>query len=370
MTLPPFKLERYFAEHEFNTPHLLCCSDCETFSIREILDLEPGAQDRFLKLRLSYTEAPGALELRQAVAGLYENLGPEHILVHAGAEEAIFNFMQAVLEPGDHVVIQWPCYQSLYQVAASMGCEAALWTASEERGWSPGLEDLEKLLKPTTKAVVINSPHNPTGAVLSREAFAGLEMLARERGIIVFSDEVYRFLEYEEAAVRPALADVLDSAVSLGVMSKSFGLPGLRIGWIATRNEDVYRRMAAFKDYTTICNSAPAEFLSCTALRHRDRLLRRNMDLINRNRLLIEDFFARRQDFFHWTPPQAGPIAFPSLRDGRAAEPFCRDLLRKQGVLLLPGHVYGDSLSGNFRIGFGRSDLPESLARLEKYFTG
>lgn len=367
MHIPPFELERYFARYEFNAPFLLCCSDCETFSVGELLALEDGAADAFLNLRLGYTEAEGAPDLRAAIAGLYDSIQPTQVLVHSGAEEAIFNFMNAVLSPGDHVVVQWPCYQSLFQVAAAVGCETSKWEMREASGWGLDLNELADLIRPQTRLVVINRPHNPTGMVGSMEDVRALQRLSEERGFIVFSDEVYRFLEYDPTDRAPAFSDLSESAVSLGVMSKTFGLPGLRIGWIATRNRDVFRRMAAFKDYTTICNSAPSEFLATLALDHREVLVERNRSIIRTNLSVLEDFMVRHGDRIRWIRPQGGPIAFPSLRDDADAEAFCRNLVERTGVLLLPGFVYGENFRSNFRLGFGRRNMAECLTRLADF---
>jgi aspartate/methionine/tyrosine aminotransferase len=148
-------------------------------------------------------------------------------------------------------------------------------------------------------------------------------------------------------------------------MSKTYGLPGLRIGWVATRNESLLSKMAALKDYTTICNSAPSEFLAELALRHRQTLIERNLGIITHNLSLLDEFFARQYERFAWQRPKAGPIAFPRLL-GEDVEAFCHDLVVKAGVLLLPGTIYDDS-GNHFRIGFGRKNLPEGLERLEAY---
>ncbi|MEW5725030.1 MAG: aminotransferase class I/II-fold pyridoxal phosphate-dependent enzyme, partial [Thermodesulfobacteriota bacterium] len=271
MRVPEFRLERYMALYEFSARRLLCCSDCETMSVRELLSLEEGAAEAFGDLRLGYTESPGGLRLREEIARLYRNIGPEDVLVHTGAEEAVFLFMNAVLEPGDHVVVQWPCYQSLFEVARSLGGRVTMWAAREAEGWRPDLADLEKALRPDTKLLVINSPHNPTGALLGPEEVNFIKERAEASGFLVFSDEVYRFLEYDPADRPPPFCDLTERAVSLGVMSKSFGLAGLRLGWLAAGNREVLRAVAGLKDYTTICNPAPSEFLAALALRQRDR---------------------------------------------------------------------------------------------------
>jgi aspartate/methionine/tyrosine aminotransferase len=277
--------------------------------------------------------------------------------------------MHASLEAGDHAIVHWPCYQSLSQVAQSIGCKVTRWEAREENGWALDLDELRALWQANTRAVVVNVPHNPTGYLMPHETYRELSVLAQGRGALLFSDEVYRESEYDPKDRLPAGCDLGDHAVSLGVTSKTYGLAGLRIGWIATRNAEVCRRMAALKDYTTICSSAPSEFLAEVALRHRERLVARNLAIIRRNLGLLDVFFARHADRFTWHRPRAGAIAFPRLLGGQPAEGFCDELVRAASVLLLPGTMYGHP-GNHFRIGFGRENLPQALERLENYFVG
>ncbi len=290
--------------------------------------------------------------------------------MHAGAGEAIFNFMNVALAPGDHVVVQAPCYQSLAEVARGIGAQVDAWTGRREDGWALEMEDLVRLLSPRTKLVVVNFPNNPTGFLPSRAFLDELVRLSRRHGFVLFCDEVYRGLEQDPAHRLPAAADLDDRAVSLGVMSKTYGLAGLRIGWIATRNRGLLEELARFKDYTTICNAAPSEFLATLALRHADELVARNLGIVRDNLARLDAFFAEHAEIFEWTRPIAGPIAFPSLRGGRSADPFCADLVAKAGIMLLPGSLYGPQFGASFRLGFGRRNLPEALARLERHLTG
>jgi aspartate/methionine/tyrosine aminotransferase len=367
MQLPHFKLERYFARYEFEVEHLLCCSDCESLTVEDLLALEPGAEERFQRHWLGYTESQGSPTLREAITRLYRTVSPDQVLVHSGAEEAIFLFMHAVLQPDDHVIVHWPCYQSLAAVAASIGCRVTRWRAREDGGWRLDLNELQDLIRPTTRVIVVNLPHNPTGYLMEKASFADLVEMARSQDIILFSDEVYRGSEYAADDRLPAACDLDERAVSLGVMSKTYGLAGLRIGWIATRNAAVYQQMAALKDYTTICSSAPSEFLAELALRHCDQLVERNLSIITRNLALLDDFFDQYAATLAWQRPKAGPIAFPRLLRGDS-ETFCDRVVREAGVLLLPGAVFDDP-GNHFRIGFGRQTMPQALARLEDYLS-
>jgi aspartate/methionine/tyrosine aminotransferase len=365
MQLAPFKLERYFARYEFNVKYLLCSSDSESLSIGDLLAFEPDAEEKLRHHWLGYTESTGAPPLRQEISHVYSAIQPEQVLVHSGAEEAIFLFMHAALQPGDHVIVHWPCYQSLFEIARSIGCEVSFWEARPQNMWVPALDELKGSLRSNTRAIIINSPHNPTGYLMAETDFRAVNQLAQERGIIVFSDEVYRGLEYDPAERLPAACDLNPTAISLGVMSKAYGLAGLRIGWIASQNAQILSRMAALKDYTTICSSAPSEFLSELALRHRDQITARNLGIIQDNLALLKTFFTRRADLFEWVPPKAGPIAFPHLT-GEDVEQFCHDLVTSSGVLLLPGTMY-DHPGNHFRLGYARKNMPQALQRLEQF---
>ena len=365
MQLPPFKLERYFAQYEFNVKYLLCSSDCESLSVADLLALEPGAEEGLRQLWLGYTESLGAPSLRAEISHLYTGIRPDQVLVHSGAEEAIFVLMHGILQPGDHVIVHWPCYQSLFEVARAIGCEVTFWEARRENVWALDLDELERNLRPNTRLVVINTPNNPTGYLMTQQDFQRLNRLAQEHNILLFSDEVYRGLEYDPTSRLPSACEVNHAAVSLGVMSKTFGLAGLRLGWIATQNAAIYERMAAIKDYTTICTSAPSEYLAELALRHRDQVVGRNLEIIRANLSLLDAFFAAHADRFEWTRPAAGPIAFPRLIEGDI-ERFCHDLVTTSGVLLLPGTMY-DHPGNHFRLGFARRNLPQALEQLEQY---
>ncbi|MFC2133091.1 aminotransferase class I/II-fold pyridoxal phosphate-dependent enzyme [Bacteroidota bacterium] len=365
MNISDFKLERYFAEYEFNVKYLLCSSDCESLTIKDLLALEPGAEEKFHQQWLGYTEYEGNPKLREEIANIYENMAPENILVHSGAEEAIFLLMHSLLNAGDHVIVQWPCYQSLFEVANDIGCEISKWENRETDNWAPDIDELRNLIRSKTKLIVINSPHNPTGFHFTHEMFEIINRISEEKGIIIFSDEVYRESEYDIANRLPAACDLNPDNVSLGVMSKTYGLAGLRIGWIATRNDEIYNKIAALKDYTTICNSAPSEFLAELALSHRPKLIDRNLGIIKNNISLLEKFFDKHNERFDCHKPIAGPIAFPKLKIGDV-EKFCKDLVVLKGVLLLPGTKYDDE-GNHFRVGFGRKNMPEALLKLEEF---
>lgn len=366
MKITPFKLERFFARYEFSVPYLLSCSDCEPVTLKELMKMaDPDSLALWYGLSLGYTESQGHPVLREEVTHLYQNIHCDEVLVTA-PEEGIFIAMNALLESGDHVIATFPCYQSLSEIARSIGCEVTGWGPDETNGWCFDVESLKSLIRKNTRLIVINFPHNPTGAHLTRPQFDELLRTAEQKDIRIFSDEMYRYLEHDTRHRLPPACDVYENAVSLFGMSKSFGLAGLRIGWLATRNQEVLKKFCLFKDYTTICSSAPSEILAIMALRARDTILARNTGIIRQNLEVLNEFFSRYPDHFDWSPPLAGPIAFPKLTMDAGVSEFCRGLVEKKGVLLLPAEVYHCD-HNRFRIGFGRKNLPEALAKFEEY---
>ena len=365
MKIAPFRIEEYYAVHEFTAPHMLSSSDAESVTIADVLALEPDAAERLFAQRLGYTESAGAPELRAAAAALYETTSPEDVIVVAAAEEGIFTAYHALLEPGDHVVVETPCYESALQVALSAGAEVTRWRRSAADGWAHDLDALARALRPETKLVYLNTPHNPTGTLMPRHVLDRVVELCAERGAWLFCDEVYRELEHDPADRLPAACDLYERALSLGSMSKTYGLPGLRLGWLASHDRDALARIVDLKHYTTICSSAPSELLSALALRHRHTLADRNRAIVLANLPLLDAFLGRHADQFSWTRPTASPIGFPRLHGVEDATGFCERVVAEAGVLLLPGAVYDEP--DHVRIGFGRANMPEALDRFERW---
>jgi aspartate/methionine/tyrosine aminotransferase len=331
MQIKPFRIEQYFGKYEFTAKYLLSNSDAESRTIKELLDLEPGAQERFLEHWCGYTESPGAPWLREAIAGIYKEAKSEDILVLSAAEECIFVLYHALLGPGDHVIVETPCYESGLEVARSTGAEVSEWRRSFETGWAHDLAAIEKLIQPNTKIIYINTPHNPTGLLMPANVFQQVLALAASRKIIVFSDEVYRELEHDPSQRLSAACDAYEFGVSLGSMSKTYGLPGLRLGWLACGDAEIIRRCLEFKYYTTICSSAPSEYLAALALRHRSILVHRNLEIVRRNLLLLDEFLKRHSNLFDWVKPNASPIGFVRLKLDRDVYAFCEEVVRDWG---------------------------------------
>ena len=372
MALPDFRLEIFFSRWEFAAEHNLAASDAQSLTIAELLEL--GDRDAFEALPLSYAPTWGSPELLEAIAATYDAVSPEHVLAFAGAEEALFWGLQELLEPGDHAVVTVPNYQSMESLAVATGAAVEGLVLRPEDGWALDLDALERLLRPETRVVAVNFPNNPTGALPDRETFTRLVSLCDERGIRLFSDEVYRGLELDPSRTLPQAADLSERALSLNVMSKAYGLPGLRIGWLACRDRALLERLERRKHYTTICNAVPSEALAAIALRAGEEIRARNRAIVAANVPVFEAFFAARPDVLEWEPPAGGCVCFPRLVTGEPSASFCRRLVEQAGVILLPADVFdselGDVPADRFRVGTGRRDPEPGLAALDGFLRG
>lgn len=364
MRIADFTLERYFARWEFAVKHVLCASDAEPVKMADLLAIaDDDSLKRWNALGLGYTESLGLPALREEIAQLYRGLDAGDIITFAGAEEGVFLAMHALLEPGDHAVVVWPAYQSLHEVARSIGATVTH-VPLNPRDWSFDVDAVAASMRPNTRVIVTNFPHSPTGAQIDGGQLARLVAIAELHGAVLFSDEVYRFLEHSSQPLPPA-AELSERALSLGVMSKAFGMPGVRVGWLALRDAALRSRIAALKDYTTICNAGPSELLSLMGLRRKDKLVGDVNAIIASNLSVLDAFFERNDRLFRWNRPKAGTVCFPEFLGGNV-DAFAAKLVEDEGVLLLPASQFG--YSGNhFRLGYGRRDMSEGLSRLEHF---
>jgi aspartate/methionine/tyrosine aminotransferase len=362
-TLPDFRLETYFARWEFSARYHLTASDAETLPMVELLALaDDDGRERWSSLTLGYTETRGLPALREEIARTYQYVDPDDVLCFAGAEEAIYLAMRTLLEPTDHIVVLTPNYQAAETIPLSV-CEVTGVALRPEDGWALDVDAIEAALRPNTRIVSVNFPNNPTGALPSPDAWRRLVQVCDDRGITLFSDEVYRGLE---AQPLPQATDLSGTAISLNVMSKAYGLPGLRIGWVVCRDRAVLDRLERAKHYTTICNAGPSEVLALIALRAREEILSRNRGIIAANLPQFTDFFARYPELFEFAAPDGGCVCYPRYLGADGVEAMCADLVEQAGVLLLPASIYSSELTetagDRFRVGIGRSGPGEALA--------
>jgi aspartate/methionine/tyrosine aminotransferase len=369
--LPDFRLEAYFSRWEFTARHHLTASDAETLSLDELLALAGDDDLRAWRTqRFGYSPTWGDPGLREAIAATYPHLDPADVLCLSGAQEGIYLAMNVLLDAGDHAVVLTPNYQSVETVPLSR-CEVTGVALDPDHDWALDLAAVEAALRPNTKVVAVNFPNNPTGALLPAADFARLAALCDERGIVLFSDEVYRGLERDPASTLPQAADLSPHAISLGVMSKAYGLPGLRIGWIACRDRALLSRLERAKHYTSIASAGPSEILARIALRARDTILPRNRSLIATNTPLFQAFFDAHPDLFTWSPPQGGCVSYPRYHGPEGVEAFCQNLVRQAGVLLLPASIFTSQLTptpaNHFRLGIGRANPEPALTAFQTW---
>ena len=363
MRIAPFLTEQFFAEYEFSAKHLLAASDCETMSIGELLRLSGSSLEELGDLTLGYTESQGDPQLRSQISEMYSEIRSEDIVVLTSPIEGIYLAMQTLLEPEDNVIALRPAYDALNNVAQHLCREVLAWNLipGTDR-WELDFDQLESIIGPQTRMLVVNFPHNPTGYVPSNSEFDRLIKLARKYDIWLFCDEIYRGLEFERAI--PSAADLYEKSIVLSGLSKTYGLPGLRAGWLVIRNKDLRDELINWKHYTTICPAGPTEFLARKALLVKEKLAERSKAIIQENLKLCEAFFTRFPEHFIWRRPLAGSVAFIEVDLTKlgfdSATAHCHYLAQNHGIVLLPGKCLG--FTDTFvRLGLGRAGFGESL---------
>ena len=369
--LQDFRLETYFSKWEFAARYHLTASDAQSMTLSELLAMaDPADREAFDRLWLGYTETYGAPALREEIARTYDRREAADILCFAGAEEGIYIASHILLEADDHAIVVTPNYQAAETVPLSI-CAVTGVPLDPDDNWSLDLDRIAAAIRPNTKLVSINFPHNPTGRIIEHAVLDGLVDLCRRHGLWLFSDEVYRLLGPDPAKQVPQVADLYERGLSLNVMSKAYGLPGLRIGWIACADRDLLVRMERMKHYLSICNSAPSEHLAIIALRNREAILARNNALVRDNLDLLDGFFAEFPGLFEWRRPDGGCVGYPRWLGPGSVDDFAATLVEEAGVLLLPSNIYSSDLgptpTDRFRIGFGRAGTAEGLAAFRAY---
>jgi aspartate/methionine/tyrosine aminotransferase len=367
-----FELETFFSKWEFSARHHMTASDLESMSVNDLLSYASTEQkEEYKNLWLGYTETWGALDLREAIAKSYDKMKKENILCLAGAGEGIYMVSRVLLDKKDHAIVIVPNYQSAETIPLEV-CEVSGVLLHHENNWKLDVEDVKKAIKPNTKLISINFPHNPTGSTMGKEELNDLIDLCRKNDIYLFSDEVYRGVEVDTSNQMPQIADIYEKGLSLNVLSKAYGLPGLRIGWIASADKDVLLKIERYKHYLSICNSAPSERLALIALENRELILEKNRNMLKKNLEKIESFFKSYPMLFDWKTPKGGCVAFPKYIGDDGVEKFCKSLIEESGVLLLPSSIYKSELievpKDHFRIGYGRNNtFKQGLVAMQEH---
>ena len=353
--------------HETHVRYDIAESGILPLTVNDLLAFEPAesresTRDRLLELPLGYSEARGTETLRRQLAATYSRGDAEHILVTTGAIEANFLLFNVLLDAGDHVIAPYPAYQQLYTVPQAIGCDVSLWHVGPETGYRYDVAALERLVTPRTRVIIVNTPHNPTGAMLPPDAARRVYELGREVGATVIGDEAYRWLAVPDGEpFASPMFDLGETGVSVGTLSKPFGLPGLRIGWIAGP-PDLIRRCWGMRDYISLSPGKLNDALAQLAMTHRDRIVDRNRRIIEANLATAGRWMADRADFMSWTPPRGGLLALLKYDLPIASLELADRLATEYSVMLAPGSAFG--YEHHLRLGIGqRPDIFEAGLR-------
>jgi aspartate/methionine/tyrosine aminotransferase len=373
--IEPFALERWLTAHELSVEYDIGESGIYPLSGNEMLDLLPKGRrastlQELLEMRLGYSEARGTLKLRSLLAQSYQNCGPENIVVTTGAIEANFLLFNVLLNAGDHVVAPYPAYQQLYSVPRALGCDVSLWQVRSDNGFRFELGDLERLIRPDTRLIVINSPHNPTGAMLDVSELEHVYDLARSVGAMVLSDEAYRWLKVPGGVESPPPVFNLGPAgISVGTFSKPFGLPGLRTGWLAAPAE-IAAACWAMRDYVSLSPGKLNDALAALAFEHRDKIFQRNWEIISQNLSTANRWIAEHAGVLSWMAPRGGLLALLRYNLEIPSLELANKLAEEYSVMLAPGSAFG--FEHHLRIGIGQepSVFAAGLERAGACFTG
>lgn len=357
MKIETFALERWMTTYEVDVEYDIAESGIYPLTVNDLLDFVPAAEReqtlaRLLDTRLGYSEAPGSLELRTLLANTYRDTGPENILVTTGAIEANFLLFNVLLEPGDQVVAVHPAYQQLYSVPRAVGCDVSLWKLRPENGFRFDLDELESLVTPRTRAIVINTPHNPTGSILTTDEVRQVYALAESVGATVISDEAYRWLDLPGGEqLVPPTRDLGERGISVGTFSKPFGLPGLRIGWIAAP-ADIVAQCWAMRDYVSLSPGKLNDALAVLAFKHREQIRERTRGIVQQNLQTIETWLKEHSSIVGWQPPRGGMLAMLEYDLDISSLDLANRLAEEYSVMLAPGSAFG--YEHRLRVGLGQ----------------
>lgn len=357
MPFETFALERWMTRWELDVDYDIAESGIIPLSLGDLYSLLDPPSRRHLEgelrdMPLGYSEARGTLALRTALANTYARATPEDILVTTGAIEANFLLFNTLLERGDHTVVVSPAYQQLHSVPRALGANVEPWSVVQETGFAYDLDMLKSLVRDDTKLIVVNTPHNPTGAMLDPEQLQEVVRIADRVGAWILSDEAYRWLEHPDGPkLAPPLHDLYERAISVGTLSKPFGLPGLRIGWFAA-NAEIAAKAWGIRDYVSLSPAKMSDAIARVVIEQRDRILPRNAAIIHENLTTANHWFGEHADLVSWTPPRAGLLTMLRYNVDIPSLELADRLAHDARVMLAPGSSFG--LEHHLRIGIGQ----------------
>lgn len=368
MNIAPFETEHFFAKYEFNTPYQLCNSDCESITIKTLLDMADMSLEQFGRHTLGYTESQGDPHLRELIAAAYTDIQPDDVLVLGTPIEGIYLAARTLLEPDDEVIVLTPAYDALinlFEHVVGMDSVKKWAFYATPSAWELRLDDLRSLITSKTKMVVVNFPHNPTGYLPAQTMQRELVDIVEEHNLWLFSDEMYFGLVHSGTQTIPSTADVTQKSIVLSGLSKTYGLPGLRTGWLIVQDSALRDRLMNWKFYTSICPPAPSEFLAIAAMRVWEQLRDKNIAQIEHNLALVEPFFDRWPELFTWRRPMASSVALVGY-NVPSVQAVADRLVEEAGVLIQPAGMLGSD-DHHMRMGFGRTKFGEALAHFEEW---
>ena len=365
MGLPTALLEGWMREYYFASEMDLGSSGVADYSMAEVRQKTGLTVEEIDSLVFHDSETQGNPELRQVLANCFTEDGdPQKVLVTHGSTESNFMLMHALLQTGDEVVVLDPCYQQLEGIAQAIGCEIKTWPLRVERGFKPDLEDLKAVLSDRTRMVVVNFPHNPTGASLTHEEQKELIEIVRPTGAYLIWDAAFEAIQYDEDPL-PSPSEVYDRALSMSTLSKCYGLPGLRVGW-TIGSPEVFERCFHLRDYTTLHLSPLVELITRRVMEKRNLFIAPRFEQARKNLALVTEWAKEHEEWIEWFAPMGGVSCFPRLRHEENTEEFCHRMGQEFKVLLVPGTCFGHPQ--HVRLGFGGNpDLLEAgLARFSQ----
>lgn len=347
-------------------------STAQALTYEQLCALSP---DNLNSMPLSYSSVQGDVLLRESIINFHQNLNchrqilkADNAVTFCGAQEALSAIYQALLAAGDEIIVLTPSYPSLVAMAKSMGVVVKEIALSADNHWQVGIADFTRLMTEKTRLIVLNSPHNPTGSIIDSALADQLLTLAKLYQCYLLSDDVSQASNYHDLALAHRYLDYSKSIV-VGVMSKSLGLAGIRIGWAVTQDDSLLNSLLAIKAMSSICCSKVDEKLACIALQHSDKIITTNNAIIRNNIALFSAFINRYGQAFNWQPPQAGMLALVEVKNIDSIVAWSNTLVKKTGILTLPSELFG--LQGNyFRLGLGQNHFAQTLAIFEQYIDG
>lgn len=366
MDIAPAHLEYWLRDYYFTAEIDIGCSGVENFSFGELRQLFNITSDDLDRIVLRDSRTLGAPDLRTAIGNRFSNGKAERVMATNGSSEAIYLIMHSLLDRGDEVVVLDPAYQQLFSIAESIGCKLKRWRLRFEDSFHPDLGEARRLIGPQTRMIVVNFPHNPTGASITPAEQDELIELAAGAGAYLVWDAAFAELTYD-SPVLPDPGTRYDRSITLGTLSKAYGLPGLRVGWCLAAPA-VLERLVRLRDYTTLALSPLVEHVATRAIENGDLLLQPRLAQARHNLELLVSWASRHTEFVSMVRPQGGVSVFMRVHGVADIEDFCRQLNDEYSVLLVPGTSFGHP--GYVRLGFGCStaELTTALSRLSEHF--